>query len=51
MFGKREIEGGSDGDITRVQLTTKYSSRVRATVCENTAIRIPKGPAHQGDIT
>ena len=25
MFGKREVESGAEGDITRVQFTTKYS--------------------------
>ncbi|HRQ35709.1 MAG TPA: DcaP family trimeric outer membrane transporter [Chiayiivirga sp.] len=25
MFGKREVEGGADGDLTRLQFTTKYS--------------------------
>ncbi len=25
MFGKRELESGADGDITRLQFTTKYS--------------------------
>ncbi len=25
MVGKREVEGGADGDLTRLQFTTKYS--------------------------
>jgi hypothetical protein len=25
MFGKREVEGGAEGDLTRLQFTTKYS--------------------------
>ena len=25
MFGKRQVESGAEGDITRVQFTTKYS--------------------------
>lgn len=25
MFGKRKVEGGADGDLTRLQFTTKYS--------------------------
>jgi len=25
MYGKREIENGNKGDITRLQFTTKYS--------------------------
>ena len=25
MYGKRKVESGEDGDITRLQFTTKYS--------------------------
>ena len=25
MFGTREVESGAEGDITRLQFTTKYS--------------------------
>ena len=25
MYGKRELESGADGDITRLQFTTKYT--------------------------